>query len=159
MAYSRENLSSKALIDRSRIYAAGTFKNVWRGEYTSGSRAGQKCVSKEFRSGSIFENYGFQEELDISFCTQNIIDKWNCAKIVERDIMLNTPEIWNAPNGRKSLVEPFIENFEKFNSNSGWAVSGNAWCEAMQALSHFSYDMTGGRWLLCDLQGGIYKDG
>lgn len=27
----------------------------------------------------------------------------------------------------------------------------------MQALSHFSYHMTGGNYVLCDLQGGIYR--
>ncbi|KAL7903900.1 kinase-like domain-containing protein [Trichoderma velutinum] len=29
--------------------------------------------------------------------------------------------------------------------------------EAMQALSHFSYHITGGYYVLCDLQGGIYQ--
>ena len=29
----------------------------------------------------------------------------------------------------------------------------------MQALSHFSYHITGGAFVLCDLQGGLYKDG
>lgn len=27
----------------------------------------------------------------------------------------------------------------------------------MQALSHFSYHITGGNFVLCDLQGGIYQ--
>lgn len=27
----------------------------------------------------------------------------------------------------------------------------------MQALSHFSYHITGGSYVLCDLQGGIYQ--
>ena len=34
------------------------------------------------------------------------------------------------------LVEPYIENFMKFNSNSGKAEDVY---EVMQALSHFSY--------------------
>ena len=29
----------------------------------------------------------------------------------------------------------------------------------MQALSHFSYHSSGGRYVLCDLQGGVYRDG
>jgi Alpha-kinase family len=46
-----------------------------------------------------------------------------------------------------------IENFEKFNSNSGWApLTGNAWSNAMQALSHFSYNDSDQKVLLCDLQ-------
>jgi hypothetical protein len=29
----------------------------------------------------------------------------------------------------------------------------------MQALSHYSYHTSGGQFLVCDLQGGIYRDG
>jgi hypothetical protein len=53
-----------------------------------------------------------------------------------------------------------IEDFGKFNSNSGWApVTGTAWTDAMQALSHFSYHDSDDKVLLCDLQGGVYSDG
>lgn len=35
----------------------------------------------------------------------------------------------------------------------------DSWGEAMQALSHFSYHKSGGQFLLCDLQGGSYRNG
>ena len=55
------------------------------------------------------------------------------------------------------LVEPFIEGtFQKFNSNTGKV---NPDYEVMQALSHFSYDYTGGQEVLCDLQGGNEASG
>merc|ERR1719502_2020314 len=41
----------------------------------------------------------------------------------------------------------------KFNSNTGYAAPDSA---TMQALSHFSYHHTNGKYLLCDLQGGRY---
>ncbi|KAL7525714.1 hypothetical protein ACHAWF_001476 [Thalassiosira exigua] len=44
--------------------------------------------------------------------------------------------------------------FLKFNSNSGYTNGA----EFMQALSHYSYHVTGGKHLLCDLQGGHYED-
>lgn len=44
--------------------------------------------------------------------------------------------------------------FLKFNSNSGYTNGA----EFMQALSRFSYHITGGMFLLCDLQGGHYDD-
>ncbi len=47
----------------------------------------------------------------------------------------------------------------KFNSNSGWQNREFAGYELLQALSHFSYHTTGGRFVLCDLQGGWAKDG
>ena len=61
--------------------------------------------------------------------------------------------------GQRHLLEPFIENFQKFNSNSGVAAGaeGATWSSLMQALSHFSYHSTGGRYVLCDLQGGIIQ--
>lgn len=36
---------------------------------------------------------------------------------------------------------------------------GAEWAHAMQALSHFSYDVSGGELLLCDLQGGVGNAG
>lgn len=60
--------------------------------------------------------------------------------------------------GSKVIQEPFIENYKKFNSNTGWHDSNSSWPKVMQALSHFSYHITAGQYLLCDLQGGIYKD-
>ena len=35
----------------------------------------------------------------------------------------------------------------------------NSWVEVMQALSHFSYHNSGGKHVLCDVQGGLYADG
>ena len=43
------------------------------------------------------------------------------------------------------LVEPYIENFMKFNSNSGKAEDVY---EVMQALSHFSYHHSEGEMCL-----------
>jgi hypothetical protein len=54
------------------------------------------------------------------------------------------------PKETRMLVEPFIDNFEYFNTNTGWACEA---AEVMQALSHFSYHFSGGKKLLCDLQG------
>ena len=57
--------------------------------------------------------------------------------------------------GQLVLCEPFIENYQKFNSNSGWNDYSKGWGEAMQALSHFSYHVSDGSYVLCDLLGGI----
>jgi hypothetical protein len=52
-----------------------------------------------------------------------------------------------------------VEHWKKFNSNSGWVAEDDLWDSVMQALSHFSYHTFGGNLLLCDLQGGILKNG
>lgn len=150
-----------ATVNKARLFASGTFKNVYAGNYTEGARAGQECVSKEFKTGSVYEAHYFEEELNIIRHTQAVINDWHDARVIDKRILLNTPAIWTeTETGAKALVEPMIENFEKFNSNSGWApITGGVWSEAMQALSHFSYHNSGGQLLLCDLQGGSYRDG
>lgn len=62
---------------------------------------------------------------------------------------------WRA---QKALIEPFIQNYHKFNSNTGWTDARTTdWSLAMQALSHFSYHVSGGNYVLCDIQGGVYQ--
>jgi Alpha-kinase family len=81
-------------------------------------------------------------------------------------VVLNDPEVWTFENGagewagRKVLQEPYIEEWEKFNSNSGWSNDDETpWHAVAQSISHFSYHHSGGQFLLCDLQGGVYDHG
>ncbi|KAG4438838.1 hypothetical protein IFR05_005678 [Cadophora sp. M221] len=163
MSNSITNNSTEAVIDTGAIFASGSFKNVWTGTYTAGARRGQRCVAKEFKTGSVYEASYFEEEMNIIRCTQDIIDDFDNAGVLGtgRLILLNTPEIWTYElSQKKHLLEPMIDNFEKFNSNTGWASGvGSEWSEAMQALSHFSYHNSSRQLLLCDIQGGVYQDG
>eukprot|EP00892_Ulva_mutabilis_P004116 jgi/Ulvmu1/2076/UM123_0008.1 len=79
------------------------------------------------------------------------------------------PEVWCFAGAARAdiaesrvLVEPFIDNFSKFNSNTGWVPGCDGahaiWVEAMQALSHFSYHASGCKYLLCDLQGAVRRN-
>ncbi|UKZ47318.1 hypothetical protein TrVGV298_001536 [Trichoderma virens] len=57
-------------------------------------------------------------------------------------------------------VDKALEIVNRFNrcaSNTGWNDESTAWGEVMQAVSHFSYHVSGGMYVLCDLQGGIYQ--
>ncbi|KAK7716907.1 transcription-associated protein 1 [Diaporthe eres] len=162
MAYSRHNKSTSTTIRDTRFpFARGSFKNVWRGHYTNGPRQGEECVTKTFKTGSVFEAHFFELEMTVIEETQEIINAWNNARLFHTPVMLSHPEIFAfVDNGEKALTEPFIHNFQKFNSNSGWAAqSGDEWSDALQALSHFSYHHSGGEMVLCDIQGGIYSDG
>ncbi|KAK6508978.1 hypothetical protein TWF481_003744 [Arthrobotrys musiformis] len=167
MVYARKNNATRADIDYSELFGTGTFKNVYAGRYLAGSRAGEPCVAKQFRPGCPVEDQYFEEELNICAKAQEIIDEFNDAEIMNQKIVLNTPEIWTCTTkhavdmyGKKALIEPMILNFEKFNSNSGWALNERTgWSSALQSLSHFSYHNSDGKLLLCDLQGGRYNDG
>jgi len=161
MSSARRNLSDHARVDLSRVYSYGTFKLVYKGSYTRGPRKNQACVSKLFKSGSVYEDSFFATELDVISAAMNIVEKFNQEQFIDRHIFLNEPTVWEYEHdGQRNLVEPFIKDFQKFNSNSGWRDDdGTPWNLVMQALSHFSYHCSGGRLVLCDLQGGIYSDG
>lgn len=46
------------------------------------------------------------------------------------------------------------------NSNSGWVnASNDPWTRCMAALSHFSYEVSDGQFIVCDLQGGYNSAG
>eukprot|EP00798_Chlamydomonas_sp_ICE-L_P024658 gene24658-10284_t len=98
---------------------------------------------------------------------EEIINAFNAENVISSTVYLNHPGVWifdadSSYSGQRFLCEPFIEGFQKFNSNSGIvprADDTGGWPALMQALSHFSYHNTGGRYVLCDLQGGVWPDG
>ncbi|KAF9111039.1 hypothetical protein BGX27_005474 [Mortierella sp. AM989] len=161
MSESRRNNASRAVVDLLFEYARGTFKRVYQGEYVKGSRVGQPCVCKVFISGSVYEHSYFQHEMDVVRKATEIVRKFNELGLVNKKIIVNQPEIWVSEGRDKelALIEPMIDNFEKFNSNSGWIQDTTVWGQVMQALAHFSYHQSGGQFTLCDLQGGVYSDG
>jgi hypothetical protein len=162
--FARENNASRGQVDRT-MYASGSFKNVYKGKYIDGERAGEYCVCKSFKSGSVFEESYFQVELQVVEKALEIINTFNKGKVIDQTIWLNKPGIWtfvpgSEREGEKMLVEPMISNFEKFNSNTGWTPEESSpWTDVMQALSHYSYHSTNRHFLLCDLQGGVIENG
>ena len=158
----RENESCSATYSR-RPFAQGAFRLVAKGEYTEGRRKGQPCVVKWFKKGCVYEEAYFSEDIKAVEKAIHIVEQWNKQKVIDKHIQVNRPGIWEAVSGfqegQKHLVEPFIENWEKFNSNSAWAADGTQWGKVMQALSHYSYHVSGGQFVLCDLQGGINSHG
>jgi len=140
----------------------GTFMNVVVGRYTDGPRAGEKCVLKWFKEdygGLVFESSCYREDLNNVEATKRLVKKFNNARIIDKHVTVNVPEVWCSIDfapGSKVIVEPYIENYKKQNSNSGYANNSTEWGRAMQALSHFTYHASGGKQLLCDIQGGVY---
>ena len=149
----------------SKPFAAGAFRWVAKGKYTEGSRRGEACVCRWFKTNSDLEDSFFATDLEASQKAVDLITKWNTQRLIDRMVKVNLPEIWTFTSrsgewaGRQVLQEPFIEHYQKFNSNSGWADDSLPWPRVMQALSHFTYHISNGQYLLCDLQGGIYRDG
>lgn len=163
--YSRNNNATSANIDFTNFIGCGTFKNAWGGVYTGGKRSGQLCVAKEFKTGPVFSGQPFQEEMTVIHRAQKIIDRFHAAKIIgPATIRLNVSEIWLDPlTGHRVMIEPQLPPglFQKFNSNDGrvFGSHGSSGIQALQALSHFSYHDSDGRYLLCDLQGARCDEG
>lgn len=163
-AYNGSRLNKGNFVAGSVLFAEGSFRLVYKTFYRSGPAKGQKAVRKTLKSGTVFSAQPYEVDLRTSAKALTFIDAFNNAGLIDERIKINVPEVWKAVdhfNERgdpmRCIVEPFIEGYEKFNSNSGWNDVSTGWGEAMQALSHFSYHVSGGECLLCDLQGGVYE--
>lgn len=152
--------------DLENPFAEGGFRWAAKGVYVEGNRKGQSCVCKWFKTGGVMESHYFDTDMATANEAIRLISEWNAKKFIDRTIRVNLPEVWTFDwsctekwAGQKVMQEPFIENYEKFNSNTGWNNEQFPWARAMQALSHFSYHASNRQSLLCDLQGGVYRDG
>ena len=144
-------------------FAEGGFKFAANGVYTEGYRKGTKAVCKWFKTGHVNEELYFDQDIRAMEKSVELVALWNEKSFIEQKIRVNIPEVWTFvqsemfPKETKVLVEPFIENYKKFNSNTGWATNcSTPWPMVMQALSHFTYHASSGKYLLCDVQGGVY---
>jgi hypothetical protein len=151
--------------DLSHPFAEGSFRYVAKGQYTDGPRRGTHSVCKWFKQGQVYEHTFFTKDINAVDKAITIIQQFNLLRIIDKTIKINKPEVWTfTPSsgswgGRMVLQEPYIKNYQKFNSNTGWTTNSANWSRIMQALSHFSYHISSGQNVLCDLQGGVYSDG
>ena len=165
----RENLSETAEFDDADLdnpFAEGGFRLAVLGKYKDGKRDGQPCVCKWFKTGLVYEETYFDLDIKAMHKARELIKLWNQRKYIDKPVRINIPEVWTFDGScskrwkwTKVLVEPYIKKYTKFNSSSGWRPENKStWHQAMQALSHFSYHITSGRYVLCDLQGGVYSN-
>ncbi|GMH34720.1 hypothetical protein BSKO_02581 [Bryopsis sp. KO-2023] len=169
--------SSKATLDLKDWYspfASGAFRWVVKGTYYEEGRDGEACVFKWFKTGSVFSDTYFSMDIKATDKAIEIVQKWNDEGFVDKPVLVNKAQVWALQDvcpglgdgsrdrrpqaGERCLVQPFIENYQNFNSNSGWCDCSSPWARLMQALSHYSYHISKGELLLCDLQGGCFQN-
>ncbi|CAB9515687.1 Myosin heavy chain kinase [Seminavis robusta] len=164
----RRNKSEEAEFYNDQLmdpFAEGGFRYAAEGEFVEGDRKGQKAVCKWFKKGHVHESKFFDLDIKAMEKSVELVKSWSDKRIIEQRIRVNVPEVWTFEKSdffhedTKVLVEPFIENYKKFNSNTGWHDSSTPWPKVMQALSHFTYHASNGDYLLCDLQGGVDSKG
>ncbi|KAI1142082.1 kinase-like protein [Hypoxylon sp. FL0543] len=161
--YNDSNTARFTELQLENPFSQGAFRWVAKGTYISGSRTGQPCVGKWFKTGAVFEADYFTLDIKAVDKALEIVNLFNELNIINKSVNINVPEVWvfdersGERAGQNFLCEPFIQNYQKFNSNSGWTDESSAWGEVMQAISHFSYHISRGHFVLCDLQGGVYQ--
>ena len=154
--------ATQALADHSKPLAAGAERIVYKAVYTDGSRKGESCVKKVFKTGSVYREEAFAKDLEVVAQAQTFLAKFgddlHVRKQLRHRLHLNRPSVWthqSESDPHKSLIEPFIEGqYTHFNSNTGWQDSSTSeGSQIAQAMSHFSYHESGRKMVLCDLQG------
>ncbi|CAD7925974.1 unnamed protein product [Amoebophrya sp. A120] len=157
-AYANRNPDSRNTFYDTTI-GEGKYKSVGDGRYHNG----EPCVCKFLKTGTTFSDDCFLDDVKNAEAALPYIAGFHeyVRKSLPQyagsiSIKVNIPEVWSQSSngwgkGQKFLVEPLVPNFQKFNSNSGAA---DTTAEVAQALSHYSYHVSDGRELLCDLQGG-----
>lgn len=70
-----------------RLFAKGGFKNVYKGKYTQGERAGEECVTKVFIDGAVYEESFFKHELEVVAKAMELIGKFNQGLFVRGSVV------------------------------------------------------------------------
>ena len=157
--FARRNPEHSGYIGQTHI-GEGKYKNVTKGTYMSG----EPTADKFLKTGVTFSSECFEDDRVAAEAALPYVAGFHDYVETTRykgrvEIMVTIPQVWEQSDGRlagqKMLREPFINNFVKFNSNSGAADSTAA---VAQALSHYSYHASDGNELLCDLQGGKHGE-
>uniref|UniRef100_A0A7S1F2U9 Alpha-type protein kinase domain-containing protein n=1 Tax=Noctiluca scintillans TaxID=2966 RepID=A0A7S1F2U9_NOCSC len=146
---SRENHASECTTNWNNAIAEGQFRRVFKEKYTV----------KVFKDGTeAFEDSFFAEALAVVDKTNEIIDAFNKVKKFNHLVQVCRPAVWHTRDSKqRMLVEPYIVDFQQFNSNTAW-VGSTDWAKTLQSLSHFSYHLTDGKMVLCDLQGAVENE-
>lgn len=144
----RYNNSSESWFSQDSLeypFASGAFRWVAKGKYTRGERKGQTCVAKWFKTGAVFSEDYFTLDIKAVEKALDIVNRFNQLDVIDKTVKINVPEVWAFDDdeddewaGMSYLSEPFIEKYERFNSNTGWNDDSKTWSQVMQALSRKS---------------------
>ena len=119
----------------------GEFRVARREGCTEGPRTGKLCALKTFTTGDVYEDF-FTADIKAVDKAIDVVKDYQRA-VAGPQLTVNDPEVWTYELSRRTvLVEPYLENFQKFNSNTDKAAYEHA---ASQARSHVSHHQSSGR--------------
>lgn len=156
------DFSDNALVEP---FDEGAFRWVALGHYIDEEgQSGRTCVAKWLKDEWPTSGDAYRGDLRCVRRALQFVRAFNATKLIDVHLKVIVPQLARFPRhsvlpGIVHLREPFLDNYDKWNSNSGWYDATTRFGEAMQALSHFSYHASAGEFVLCDLQGAILDSG
>jgi len=156
MHAARTNLSSDGIRIHGDVIGESTFRTCLSGTFSGGTRNGQDAACKRFKPHfRDMEDEYYAQDFRIVKKVVMIATAWNDFCEGGTEILVNRGTIQRSRSGIKYLVEPLIRGYEKFTSNTGYILgdTDRRSVRCMEAFSHYSYHRTGGRMIVCDLQG------
>ena len=117
----RTNESSEATCGNNVLIGEGTFKLCFKETYKNGRLKGLPCVYKILKTGPVFQFEYFKNDIKVIEDSTKLVDKFNSGRFCDFRFVVNDVEVWGVKYSQeKRIVERYISEFEKFNSNSGW---------------------------------------
>jgi hypothetical protein len=93
-------------------------------------------VAKWFKTGAVYDKAFYEKDIKAVDKAAEIVSAFNKAAFINQTIYVNKPEVWVYSTGnkvgQKVLVEPFISDYAKYNSNSGYVSGNTPWHQVMQ---------------------------
>lgn len=152
------SLSGPFFYNENEYIGSGAFRAVYKARDAS---TNQPVVAKKFRNFNPLHERYWAEDMKASQQSQVLSQMFNQETKTDKPIRFIIPVMCNCLlnipppfiSGEKVLIEPYLGKnvYRKFNSNSGWEDKNCGF--SMGAFSHFTYHITNGSMLVCDLQG------
>jgi hypothetical protein len=153
------SVSELTISKRSLPFAQGAMRVAF---YARTAASDQRYVVKSFkRSGKRLPH--LVEDMRSQALCKAFALEFNALSEEEQSIDFITTSCFKGQSRADCLdddclsLEPFIQGtYVKYNSNSGWVnkvVSRDRFSQIAQAFSHFTFERSQGRFLVCDLQG------
>ena len=151
------HLEKNRFVTKYDYVSSGAFRDVYLAKDTV---TGQALVAKRFKQPGL----SWGDDVLLARVTQKCAAKFNkhlgyeCISCITPFVDGCTREIGGPfQAGEKIIIEPCIgiSNYTKFNSNSGWHDEKT---KEMAAFTHYTYALSDGQLIVCDLQ-GVKREG
>ena len=147
-------------------FAEGRSRRAYKGTYRFPLyKAGDQCVVKELKEKYAWAKADWDSAVKVQEKSMEMAKKFNEAIQTSRPIEYVRSEIWKVTKsytgtprlGEWCMVEDYIQGqWKKWNTNAGYVSDTPT--QSLHAFSHWTWVHSGGKLVICDLQGVRYDD-